>query len=405
MRMSGFTTSCSTPCTTSNWRMCRRLWKLFGVHEGEAQRLIDLWPKSPTSPVPDAAAYDHVLNCSDFSTCSMRGERSASPSAWRDRPRSQAGRGRGADLERAAERRRGWRHEHASPFLLEIGTEEIPDWMIVSALNQLQDHFQSMLDGNALGGRVAWTEATPRRLALRADGIIERQADAEELVMGPPKSAGPGAAAGFAEKMGVKADALGAESTAKGEYLSFRKKVAGKASRDILAAELPALVLKIQWPKTMYWTGKGGPRFIRPIRWIVALLGDDVVPFEIAGVASGNITRGHRKLAAASIPVTVENYRESLAASGVILSANDRREKIEVEIAALLEATGLHVRPDPDLLNTLVYITEFPTPIIGSFDAQYLELPSEVLVTVMRHHQKYFSVEEATENWRLGSLL
>src|SRR5689334_14910682 len=115
------------------------------------------------------------------------------------------------------------------PFLLEIGTEEIPDWMIAAALNQLQDHFQTLLDQNALGGRVTWTDATPRRLTLRADSIIERQADSEELVLGPPKSAGAGAAAGFAKKMGITAGALETQSTAKGEYLAFRKKVEGRS--------------------------------------------------------------------------------------------------------------------------------------------------------------------------------
>lgn len=286
------------------------------------------------------------------------------------------------------------------PFLLEIGTEEIPDWMIVSALNQLQDGFQSLLDAHSLGGRVAWVDATPRRLALRADGLIGRQQDTEEVLLGPPKSAGAGAAAGFAKKMGTTADALHVTSTARGEYFSFTRKIAGRAARDILGAELPGLILKIQWPKTMYWTGgKNGPRFIRPIRWLVALLGEDVVPFEIAGVVSGNITRGHRRLGQNAIAVTPGNYRESLAANGVLLGANARREKIESEIANLLAAApGLQVRRDPDLLHTLVHITEFPAPVMGEFDPQYLELPSEVLVTVMRHHQKYFSVEDAAGN-------
>ena len=229
------------------------------------------------------------------------------------------------------------------PFLLEIGTEEIPDWMIVPALIQLRDHFQSMLDGYSLQGRVSWVEGTPRRLALRADSLIERQPDSEELVTGPPTSSGPGAAKGFAKKMGVGVEDLGTASTAKGEYFSFNRKVAGRAAKDILAAELPGLILKIQWPKAMYWTGgKTGPRFIRPIRWLVALLGDDVVPFEVAGVASGNVTRGHRKLGSAAVPVSVENYRDALAASGVILAGADRRKKIEDEIAALLDGTGLH---------------------------------------------------------------
>ncbi len=281
-------------------------------------------------------------------------------------------------------------------FLLEIGTEEIPDWMIVSALNQLQDHLQSMLDGHGLGGRIAWTAATPRRLAVGVNGLIESQADTEEIVMGPPKSAGQGAAAGFAKKLGIPVDTLSTSSTAKGEYFAATRKITGRTSSEILAAGLPDLILKIQWPKAMFWVGgKNGPRFIRPIRWLVALLGEQVVPFEVAGVHTGAITRGHRKLGAASIPVTVDTYRQQLASNGVILSADERRGKIEREIAALLDSSGLRVRRDPELLETLVYITELPTPILGSFDQQYLELPSEVLVTVMRHHQKYFSVEDA----------
>lgn len=284
----------------------------------------------------------------------------------------------------------------ALPFLLEIGTEEIPDWMIVAALDQLRDLTQTFLSENKLGGTVSWTEATPRRLAVLAEGLTARQADSEELVMGPPKSSGPGAANGFAKKMGVHVDELSTESTPKGDYLSFRKKTIGQASVAILAAGIPSLVQKLQWPKTMYWTGKGGPRFIRPIRWIVALFGNEVVPFEIAGVNSANVTRGHRRLGRRALPVTVENYRDELKANGVVLSATERRRRITDGIAALLKDTGLRVRLDESLLETLVYITEFPTPILGTFEAPYLELPAEVLVTVMKHHQKYFSVEDAS---------
>ena len=275
------------------------------------------------------------------------------------------------------------------PFLLEIGTEEIPDWMIVPALNNLQDMFQALLDQHVLGGRVTAVDATPRRLVLRAEGLLERQADVEELVLGPPKSAGSGAAAGFAKKMGTTADQLGTQSTAKGEYFSFAKRTQGQATAAVLAHELPNLILKIQWPKTMYWNGKGSERFIRPIRWLVALLGDAVVPFEISGVKSGKTTVGHRVLGKPSLAVTIENFDDELRTNGVILSANERRDKIESGIGAL------RVKPDPDLLHTLVYITEFPTPILGNFDRSYLELPQEVLVTVMRHHQKYLSVEDA----------
>ena len=274
------------------------------------------------------------------------------------------------------------------PFLLEIGTEEIPDWMIVPALNNLQDMFQVLLDQQVLGGRVTSVDATPRRLVLRADGLLERQADVEELVLGPATRAGGGAAAGFAKKMGTTPDQLGTEGTAKGEYFAFKKRTQGQPTVAILARELPNLILKIQWPKTMVWNGKGTERFIRPVRWLVALLGDEVVPFEIGGVQSGNTTRGHRVLGKASIPVTIASFSQKLRANGVILSATERRDRIESGIS-------VRVKPDPDLLHTLTYITEFPTPILGSFDRSYLDLPQEVLVTVMRHHQKYLSVEDA----------
>ena len=284
------------------------------------------------------------------------------------------------------------------PFLLEIGTEEIPDWMIVPALNNLQDMFQGLLDQHALGGKVDSTAATPRRLVLRAQGLVERQADTEELVLGPPKSVGAGAAAGFAKKMATTPDQLKIETTAKGDYFAFTKRTQGQPSAAILARELPNLILKIQWPKTMVWNGKGTERFIRPVRWLVALLGDAVVPFEIGGVRSGNTTTGHRLTGKPSIQVTIDDFEQQLNNNGVILSADQRRAKIETEIAALLAGKGLRVKPDPDLLHTLTYITEFPTAILGGFDSQYLELPPEVLTTVMRHHQKYFSVEDANGN-------
>lgn len=283
-------------------------------------------------------------------------------------------------------------------FLLEIGTEEIPDWMIIPALNNLQDMFQGLLDQNNLRGKVASVDATPRRLVLRAQELIERQPDTDELVLGPPKSAGAGAAAGFAKKMGTTPDHLGTQSTTKGEYFAFTKRTQGQPTAAILARELPNLILKIQWPKTMVWNGKGSERFIRPVRWIVALLGDAVVPFEIGGIRSGDTTQGHRLLGKSSILVTIENFDEQLKANGVILSAEQRRAKIETEIAGLLAGKGLRVKPDPDLLHTLVYITEFPTAILGGFVSQYLELPREVLTTVMRHHQKYFSVEDEQGN-------
>ncbi len=269
------------------------------------------------------------------------------------------------------------------PFLVEIGTEEIPDWMIQPALKQLGELFEGLLADNKLGGKVTWLDATPRRLVLKAEGLPQRQPNSADLVTGPPKSAGEGAAAGFARKLGVEVSALKVVKTAKGEYLAYRKKVQGRRTLDILAEALPGLILKIYFPKTMYWTGKGGPRFIRPIRWLVALLGTRVVPFELAGVKSGNVTTGHRQLGKKKIRVTIDNYQQQLRENCVLVSAAERKAKIESEIP---------VQPDPSLLNTLVYLTEYPTAIEGSFDQQFLSLPEEVLITVMKHHQRYFSV-------------
>jgi glycyl-tRNA synthetase beta chain len=271
------------------------------------------------------------------------------------------------------------------PFLLEIGVEEVPDWMIEPALDSLRDLFTAVLAEHRLGGTVASMDATPRRLVLRAEGLLRAQPDETRSVSGPPVSSGAGAAQGFAKKMGVALEQLGKTQTAKGEYWSFEKHVPGRATADVLAEALPGLIPKISFPKTMYWTGKGGPRFIRPIRWIVALLGDDVLPFELAGVRSGNISSGHRLLGAKSLPVTIQDYVEQLRANGVILSAAERRERIT-------SALGPDVVVDEALLKTLVYLTEIPTPIRGGFDPNYLQLPREILVTVMRHHQRYFSV-------------
>jgi glycyl-tRNA synthetase beta chain len=262
-------------------------------------------------------------------------------------------------------------------FLLEVGSEEIPHWMIPSAVEQLR--------GMGLFGAMAQVDATPRRLVVRAIGLPERTPDEEQIIKGPPVSAGDKAAAGFAKKQGVELAAM----QKAGDYYELRKHVPGRAVRDLLAESLPGTILGLQWPKTMYWTGKTGPRFIRPIRWIVALLGDQVVPFEIAGVKSGSVTRGHRKLGSASVPVTFDTYESELRKNFVILPSEERREKIQRDTGAF------DAKLDVELLETLTFITEYPTAIKGDFDPAYLELPAEVLTTVMRHHQKYFSVEDA----------
>jgi len=270
-------------------------------------------------------------------------------------------------------------------LLLEIGCEEIPDWMLPGALEYLGQAIGNLLSENKIGTATPRTDATPRRLVLRAEGLLAQQPDSEERVWGPAKSAPPAAVAGFARKQGVETHKLELLSDGKAEKYSYLRKVSGRATKDILVDALPQLVLKTPFPKTMYWASKS-VRFIRPIRWMVALLDNQVVPFEIAGIASANQSAGHRKLGASRFPVTYENFEQKLRENFVMLSSDERRARIR--------AVPTKYMCDNDLLNALVNLTEWPTPITGSFDPEYLSLPKEVLMMVMRHHQKYFSVEK-----------
>ena len=289
-------------------------------------------------------------------------------------------------------------------LLLEVGTEEIPDWMIGGALADLEKRFLEGLKKYELGdGVTVNAEATPRRLLLVAEGIAARQADRVETLTGPPRSIAyddsgkpTKAAEGFARRAGVAMEQLQVGGDGK---LTVERRIEGRPAAEILAEFLPEAIVGVHFPKTMYWTGKSGPRFIRPIRWLLALFDGAVVPFEITGVASGQTTCGHRRLGSGLIEVSgAADYRSNLADNFVILSAAERKKKIETEIASLVPG-GKRVRPNDRLLSTLVNITEYPTAILGGFEEQYLSLPEEVLETVMDHHQKYFAVED--ENGRL----
>ncbi|HTU45675.1 MAG TPA: glycine--tRNA ligase subunit beta [Bryobacteraceae bacterium] len=269
-------------------------------------------------------------------------------------------------------------------FLLEIGTEEIPDWMIEPALEDLRARYQA--EFGAFEGSAIILTATPRRLILLAKNILDKAPDVETVVPGPYVSAGMKAAEGFARKQGLSVEQLKKTADAKGERYVFAQLTKGRPAVEALAEKLPEVIAGIHFPKSMYWTAKNGVRFIRPIRWIVALLDEQVVPFEVAGVKSGNLTRGHRVLGAKEpLVVRIPTYLEVLRENRVIVHAEERRKRIE-------EGLGPGVQRDDELLKTLVYLTEFPTPIRGRFDASYLELPKEILSTVMRHHQRYFSV-------------
>jgi glycyl-tRNA synthetase beta chain len=227
-------------------------------------------------------------------------------------------------------------------FLLEIGVEEIPDWMIEPALEDLKARFAAAI--GAFGGSSITMDATPRRLVLQAKDLLPQAADVEAVVQGPYLSAGEKAAEGFAKKQSTTVDKLAKTQDAKGERYVYHQLVKGQAALQVLSEKLPEIITGIHFPKTMYWTGKGGVKFIRPIRWIVALLDDQLVPFEIAGVKSGNTTRGHRVLGAKTpLLVGIANYAKVLRANYVIVSAEERKARIE-------KALGEGVRKDVELL-------------------------------------------------------
>jgi glycyl-tRNA synthetase beta chain len=199
----------------------------------------------------------------------------------------------------------------------------------------------------------------------------------------------------FAEKQRVHVNDLYLVQTAKGEYLAAKQVKPGRTAEQILAAILPRAVHDLTWPRSMTWTSLDGPRFIRPIRWVVAVLGGKPMKFSIAGIASGNVTRGHRFLGSNAIRVSsFADYEKRLHSNGVIIRPARRQEKISKELEAFARKGSYRLHEDAELRKLVTYLNEFPTVIQGDFDPTFLSLPDEILVTVMRDHQKYFAVEK-----------
>jgi glycyl-tRNA synthetase beta chain len=291
-------------------------------------------------------------------------------------------------------------------FLLEIGLEEVPARMIAGAQAELGRCVNELLTRERLLGSSAkiTTFSTPRRLAVLVEEVLPAQADIEEKLTGPSwkvafkDDAPTPAAEAFAKKAGVAVSALEKVTTAKGEYVGVTVKRQGRGATELLAGVLAKEVLSINWAKNMYWRAGKPERFVRPIRWVVALLGSLVVPLEIAGIAAGNVSRGHRVLHGEA-PVTLaaaSSYVETLRTAKVIVDVGERRQIIRKDLDEATRAiSGARWREDEPLVETALHLTEWPTVILGSFEAEYLSLPEEVLVTVMRDHQKYFAVEAA----------
>ncbi len=293
-----------------------------------------------------------------------------------------------------------------SDFLLEIGLEEVPARMIAGAEAELGRRVNDLLSREQLLGPAAklTTYSTPRRLAVLVEDVLVSQSDTEEKLTGPSwkvafKDGAPTAAAeAFAKKTGVAVSALEKVANAKGEYVGATVKRQGRAAPELLATELPKEVLGLYWAKNMYWRAGKPERFVRPVRWVVALLDAAVVPLEIAGIAAGNASRGHRILHGdhSVVLTSAKSYKETLRRAKVMVDVAERRHSIRKALdAATRTVAGARWREDEALVETVVHLTEWPTVILGDFEPEYLALPEEVLVTVMRDHQKYFAIEGA----------
>jgi glycyl-tRNA synthetase beta chain len=291
-------------------------------------------------------------------------------------------------------------------FLFEIGLEEVPARMIAGAEAELLKRVTGLLERERLvaAGGAARSFSTPRRLAVLVSNVAEKQEDLSEEMMGPSAKiaykdgvATPAAEA-FARKAGVGVGELRTVTTAKGEYLAATVVKAGKTAAQVIQAELPKELAGIYWAKNMYWRAGKLEKFVRPVRWMIAMLGGEGLSVGFAGFVSNDVTYGHRVLFGAEhieLRAPAE-YQGALEKAHVIVDVEARRHKIRKELDRVCRTVpGMRWREDHALVDKMTHLTEWPSVILGSFDAAYLDLPEEVLVTVMRDHQNYFAVEDA----------
>ena len=284
-------------------------------------------------------------------------------------------------------------------LLLEIGTEEIPAGFVPNALKAMEEIAGRMLSGARLEHSGMSAMGNPRRLVLRVTGISDRQPDAVRVVMGPPKRAAfddagipTKAAIGFAKGQGVEVSALSVTATDKGDYVSATIEEKGAEAGAVLSELLPRLITSIPFPKSMRWMDRE-VRFARPIHWLLAILGGEVVHFDLDGIKSGNLSRGHRFMSPGAFRVKdFENYIHQTRDNFSIVDPDIRREMIRAQIKSIADSLGAEVLPDEGLVEETAFLVEYPIAVLGGFDRGFLTLPKEVLVNSMREHQRYFAL-------------
>ena len=287
------------------------------------------------------------------------------------------------------------------PLLLEIGAEEIPARFLPGAIQSLKENTITILKENFIEISEIKTYATPRRLSLIAQGLPEIQEGRVREVFGPPKKVAfdstgipTEAALKFAKSQGVAVESLITKKKDKGEYVVAVIEEQRMAVRDILPELLKRIVLSLRFPKAMKW-GDRNIWFVRPIHWLLALFGKDTINFEIDGIKSSNMTRGHRFLSPALFQVKdISTYINLLKNNFVILDQEERKKIILEGIRRLSITVDGRPVEDEELIETVTYLVEYPVPVLCSFQRDYLELPKELLITVMKDHQKYFAIED-----------
>lgn len=284
-------------------------------------------------------------------------------------------------------------------YLLEIGLEEIPAHVVTPSAAQLVTKTENFLNEQRLAFDEIETYSTPRRLTVKVKGLADKQKDIEEEAKGPAKKIAydqdgnwSKAAQGFARGQGVNVEDLFFKELKGTEYVYAKKFIPGKDANEVMQG-MKDVAMSLKFPTMMRW-GTNDFEYVRPIRWIVSMLDDEVVPFNILNIKAGNVTEGHRFLGKATELKDANDYVEALRAQMVIVDAKERKEMIRNQINELAEKNNWKIVVDEDLLEEVNNLVEYPTVFAGSFDEKYLNVPDEVLITSMKDHQRFFYVTD-----------
>ncbi|RLC74745.1 MAG: glycine--tRNA ligase subunit alpha/beta [Chloroflexi bacterium] len=388
-----------------------RMAQMYDLYEAEARRCLDAGLVTP--------AHDYVLRCSHtFNLLDTRGaigvtERATYFHRMRDLSRQVAE----AYTEQRQQMEYPWlgdlkigglgsgkpaqfsNPQSPTTFLLEIGTEELPAGDLDDALAQMREMVPAWLAEARLDYDSVRVLGTPRRLAVLVEGLSPRQRPVEETVKGPParvafdaEGAPTKAALGFAHSQGISVDELEAQEVDGGEYVMAIRREEGQPAAEILTNLLPELIASLRFGKSMRWN-ESGAAFSRPVRWLVSLLGNVVIPFQYAGVVSGRVSRSSRP--ENSVKFEIEqagDYVELLARRHIVADREERLALIAEQVAKLAQSVGGRTPDDPALLSEVTNLVEQPTALLGHFEEEYLKLPADVLSAVMKKHQRYFPV-------------